>query len=267
MNFPLVSVILPTFNRADSLSKAIESTLSQTYQNFELIIIDDCSIDQTSSLLKAYEQKDARIIIIRNEKNLGLVKSLNKGIQHARGAYIARLDDDDFWCDTQKLEKQVVFLEKNIEYVLVGGGQIRIDEKGKEIARYVFPETDEAIRRYILFNNPFAHTSVMFRKEAWEGVGGYDESLIFSEDWDLWMRFLRIGKAYNFKEYFVRYLQGTQNRSNEHMVRDALLNMRLRIKYRKNFPGFGKAFVWGCFAVFYAILPFRLFIRHLFLYD
>ncbi len=263
MNFLLVSIILPTFNRAVSLSKAIESVLLQTYKNFELVIVDDCSLDETPALLTAYAKRDNRIIVLRNEKNLGLVKSLNKGIQRAKGAYIARLDDDDFWCDAQKLEKQVAFLEKNLEYVLVGGGQIRIDEKGKELARYVFPETDKAIRKYILCNNLFAHTSVMFRKEAWEKVGGYDESLIFSEDWDLWLKFARVGKLYNFQEYFVYYLQGGQNRSNEHMVRDALLNMKLRIKYRKNFPGFWRALIYGFFALGYAFLPFRLQLRSL----
>jgi len=264
MNFPLVSVILPTFNRAASLSKAIESALSQTYKNFELVIIDDCSIDETLALLTAYAKRDNRIIVLRNEENLGLVKSLNKGIQRAKGAYIARLDDDDFWCDPQKLEKQVAFFEKNPDYVLTGGGQIRIDEKGKEIAHSLFLENDKDIRNFILQNNPFAHTSVLFRKESWQKVGGYDESLIFSEDWDLWLKFARVGKLYNFQEYFVYYLQGGQNRSNEHMVRDALLNMKLRVKYRKNFPGFFRAFCRGCLALVYAILPFHLFIRRLF---
>ncbi len=263
-NSPLVSIILPTYNRCHYIKKAIESALVQTHKNFEFVIVDDCSSDGTSSLLKTYAQRDARIIIVRNEKNVGLVKSLNKGIQHAKGMYIARLDDDDVWCDTQKLEKQVAFLEKNPEYVLVGGGQIRIDEKGKEISRFLLPENDRDIRNFILQRNPFTHTSVLFRKETWKKVGGYDESLIFSEDWDLWLKFGRIGKLYNFQEYFVDYLWGSQNRSNEHMVRDALINMKLRIRYRKSFPGFFKAFFRGCLAVAYAILPFRLLMRRLF---
>lgn len=252
-----VSVVLPTFNRASTLAKAIESALGQTYKDFELIVVDDGSRDETQGLLSGYARKDARVIFMRNRENMGLVRSLNKGIQHAQGRYIARLDDDDFWFDARKLEKQVSFLEKNQEYALTGGGQIRVDEHGKEIARLVFPETDKAIRRHMLFSNPFAHTSVLFRKESWARVGGYDESLDFSEDWDLWMKLGSIGKLHNFQEYFVCYLQGNQNRSNEHMVRDALLNVKLRITYRKNFPGFLRAFGRGCLAVVYAILPFR----------
>ena len=260
---PLVSIVLPTFNREKTLAKAIESALSQTYKDFELLAVDDASQDKTQSILLEYARKDARIVGIRNEKNMGLVRSLNKGVQHAKGAYIARLDDDDFWLDPQKLEKQVAFFQGHPECVLTGGGQVRVDENGKEIARLVFPETDEAIRNRMLFNNPFSHTSVLFRKDAWEKAGGYDESLIFSEDWDLWMKLARVGMCYNFQEYFVCYLEGSQNRSREHEVRDALLNMRLRARYRRDFPNFGKAFLFGCLALVFSFTPFHSRVRTL----
>lgn len=263
-NHPSVSIILPTFNRADRLKKAIESALTQTYEDFELIAIDDGSCDDTQAILLEYAKKDARVCIIRNEKNIGLVRSLNKGIQYAKGIYIARLDDDDFWLDKEKLHKQAAFFEKNPDYALTGGGQIRVDERGKEIGRFVFPETNETIRHHMLFNNPFAHTSVLFRKKSWEQAGGYDESLDFSEDWDLWMKLACLGKCYNFKEYFVCYLEGSQNRSNKHMVLDALLNVKLRIRYRRHFPGFFRALCRGCLAVVYALLPLRLFRRRFF---
>ena len=91
---PLVSIILPTFNRAGSLVKSIESALSQTYKDFELLAVDDTSQDKTQSILLEYARKDARVVVIYNEKNMGLVRSLNKGIRYAKGVYIARVDDD-----------------------------------------------------------------------------------------------------------------------------------------------------------------------------
>ncbi|OHA69199.1 MAG: hypothetical protein A3B24_00235 [Candidatus Wildermuthbacteria bacterium RIFCSPLOWO2_01_FULL_48_16] len=254
---PLVSIILPTFNREKTLAKAIESALSQTYRDFELLVVDDASQDKTQSILLEYARKDVRIVGIRNEKNSGLVRSLNKGVQCAKGAYIARLDDDDFWLDPRKLEKQVAFFEKHPKCVLTGGGQVRVDEKGKEITRLMFPETDEEIRSRMLFTNPFSHTSVLFRKDAWEKAGRYDETLIFSEDWDLWMKLASVGTCYNFQEYFVCYLEGSQNRSKEHEVRDALLNMRLRVRYRRSFPNFLGAFLFGCLAFMFALAPFH----------
>lgn len=259
----LVSIILPTFNREKTLARAIESALGQTYKDFELLAVDDASQDKTQSILLEYARKDARVVGIRNEKNSGLVRSLNKGVQYAKGAYIARLDDDDFWLDPRKLEKQVAFFQGHPECVLTGGGQVRVDEKGKEIARLMFPETNEEIRSRMLFNNPFSHTSVLFRKDAWEKVGGYDESLIFSEDWDLWMKLALLGTCHNFQEYFVCYLEGGQNRSKEHEVRDALLNMRLRVRYRRSFPNFFWAFLFGCAALMFALVPFHSNIRAL----
>ena len=241
----IVSIVLPTHKRPNFLRKAIESALFQNYKDIELLIINDASSDETSEIIAQYAKTDGRITEIKNEKQLGLARSLNRGIQQAKGLYIARLDDDDFWSDARKLEKQVKFLETHPEYILVGAGQIRIDEKGNERIRYLFPETDEQIRKVILLNNPFAHTSVLFRKNAWKNAGGYDENLDFSEDWDLWMRFGKIGKLYNLQEYVVTYLQSNQNRSNFNVQANARLNLNLRRKYQKDYPHFWKGFLIG----------------------
>ena len=121
MTKPLVSVILPTHNRAESITKAIGSVVLQTYENFEIIVVDDCSTDQTPEVLHKLAKEDKRIKIITNDKNLRLVRSLNKGIIFSSGKYIARIDDDDAWSNKEKLEKQVNFLEKNRDYVAVVG--------------------------------------------------------------------------------------------------------------------------------------------------
>jgi len=262
---PLVSVILSTYNREKYIKRAIESALNQTYKNIELIIINDGSTDRTAEIISEFSKKDPRITILTNETNLGLAKSLNKGISQSRGKYIARLDDDDFWSEPRKLEKQVRFFEKNPNYILVGGGVIRIDESGKEIVRHLLPESDEDIRKSILIDNTFAHPTVVFKKSTWEKIGGYDENLYFSEDWDLWLRFGKLGKFYNFQEYFTCYLQGKQNISNLNIRRNLKLNIKLRKKYRKDYPNFWKAFFLGWAYYFYTFLPFGEKFRPIFL--
>jgi len=260
----LISVILPTYNRGKYIKRAIESVLIQTYKNIELIIIDDGSTDRTSEIIDVISKKDPRVVVVTNDTNLGLVKNLNKGIKKAKGELIARIDDDDYWCDKNKLKKQADFLENHPDYVLVGSGLIRIDENGKEIVRHILPEKDEDIRKLIIFDNTFAHPSVMFKKSAWEEVNGYDESLFFSEDWDLWMKLGKIGKFYNFPEYFICYLQGKQNRSNFNVRKNLKLNIKLRKRYRHDYPGFRRAFILGWLYYFYTFLPANRFLKGIF---
>lgn len=254
---PLVSIIIPTCNRAKYIKRAVESVLSQTYQNIETIIIDDGSTDETPKIISEFSKKDPRIVILTNRINLGFVKTLNKGISKARGKYIARLDDDDFWQDPEKLKKQVEFLEKHKDYVLVGGGLIKINKEGKEIVRYLFPEKDREIRKSILIDNLFAHSTVLFRKDAWEKVEGYDEQFGFFADRDLWLKLGKLGKFYNFQEHFTYYLKPEQKRS-DHLIRRKLkANIRLRKKYRHHYPGFGRSLVLCWASYFYSFLPFR----------
>ena len=110
MNSPLVSVVITTFNRAQYIVKAIDSALAQTYKNLEIIVLDDCSHDNTPQILSEYSRKDNRIKIFRNETNLGVAKNLNKGVGLSQCKYIAILDSDDSWCDKDKIQKQVDFL-------------------------------------------------------------------------------------------------------------------------------------------------------------
>ena len=252
---PLISVILPTYNRAKYLARSIESVLSQSYKNFELVIIDDGSRDNTPSLISKYQ--DPRIKIIKNETNVGFVRSLNKGINYAKGKYISRIDDDDLWPDPSKLRKQVEFLEDNPEYVLVGCGIIRIDSEGKEIKRYLLPEKDKDIKEIMLIVSPFAHIGTIFRKQAWESVGGYDEKLHFSQDSDLWARLGKKGKLYNIPEYLTCASDGKENRTNKRVHYHLLLKQRIRLRHRKDYPHFLKAYLIGWGAYLFSFLPFQ----------
>ena len=237
----LVSIIIPTYNRERYIAKAIESVLHQTYKNIELIIIDDGSTDTTKDVIAPY-LADSRIHYIY-QKNKGASCARNNGIKVSSGKYVAPLDSDDYWSDEKKLEKQIYFLEKNKEYGLVGGGIIRINQEGSELARRLLPNTDKQIRERILFSSPFAHSTVVFRKDVYELVGGYDQTLWFSEDWDLWLKMGKAAKFYNMQEYFADYLQGGQNMSKINKKGVLKLNLQLRKKYHKDYPNFWKAFL------------------------
>ncbi len=173
--FPKVSIIIPTYNRVKMLEKSIESVFAQSYKDWELIIIDDASTDETEERMKqlSSSEKSVRYMRIPKIEGKGISEYLNIGLRNSRGEYIARIDDDDFWCHKDKLKMQVEFLDENPEYVVVGGGVILVDENGTELFRYLKKETDEEIRRFALYSNPFTHATVMFRKETAMKLGGY----------------------------------------------------------------------------------------------
>lgn len=246
-----VSVIIATYNRAEYIEEAIRSVLFQSYKDIEIIVVDDGSTDNTKKLLDFYiRMKGVRYIY---QKNAGSVQARDNGIRNAKGKYIAILDSDDVWCDQYKLQKQVEFLEEHPDYVLVGGSLRKINEDGKEIAQYTHPEKDEDIRETMFFNNMFAHSAVVYRKDAWEAVGGYCNA----EDWNLWFKLGKIGKMYNFLDYFIYYLEGSQNTSRKNIRKNLLVDIELRKKYRNDYPNFWKAFILSWASYFYSYFPFK----------
>ncbi len=255
---PIVSAVITTYNREKSLRRAIESVLRQSYRDIELIIIDNGSTDGTKAVIQSYA-KNYKIKYIYQGDQGRYLNALNEGINVAKGKYIAILDDDDFWCDKNKIEKQVDFLEKNPDYVLVGGGLIGIDEKGQEIARYLLPEKDVDIKKKILISNTLAHTTILFRKDAWEKAGGYDEGL----DWGLWLKMGKMGKFYNMQEFFVVYT-GHQ-RGNPGFIEKRYTKLKwlktdigIKKKHKGDYPGYKRALLLCWIRYFYSFLPFRL---------
>ncbi len=171
---PMVTIILPVYNGALWIKTAILSALAQSFTDFELIIINDCSKDASEEIALALAATDKRIRYLKNEHNLGIQTTRNVALGISRGEYyIAEIDQDDEWIDVDKLSKQVAFLQKNEEYILVGTGVIVIDESGAEIARYLMPQTDVQIRNKILRANCFIHSSVLYRTKDVMEIGGY----------------------------------------------------------------------------------------------
>jgi GT2 family glycosyltransferase/radical SAM superfamily enzyme YgiQ (UPF0313 family)/Tfp pilus assembly protein PilF len=182
---PKISVVMAVHNGGPYLEAAIKSILRQTYLNYEFIIIDDASTDATPQVLQNLD--DFRVRVITNSANLGLTKSLNLGIKEARGEYLARMDADDLSLP-HRLEKQLEFLEKNLECALVGSPYYQIDEAGC-IKSLVQVLTDDCqLRTGLLQQNWFGHGSVMMRRAAVAEAGGYDERFTYAQDYDLWLR-------------------------------------------------------------------------------
>lgn len=197
---------MPVHNCEKYVVEAIESVLNQTYGNFEFIIIDDGSNDNTSQIIKEYKKKDGRIRILRNEQNIGVVKSLNIGLRESIGEYIARIDADDIWLP-EKLEKQITYLEKNNDLGMLATSKLNINADGTIREKDKYPETHsyKNIRNNILKRNIFCHSSVIFRKDVFKKVGYYDETFINSEDYEYWMRIIAATKVEMLEETLVYY--------------------------------------------------------------
>ena len=252
---PTVSVIIPTYNREKYIKKALESVFLQSFQDFEIIVVDDGSTDNTKEVLKPYIE--AGKVKYLYQQNLRVSKARNNGIKHAQGKYIALLDSDDYWLENQKLEKQVTFFEKHQDAVLTSGGIIRITEAGKEISKILNPQSDENIRKNMLFSCLFAPSGVMFKKSLWEKIGGFNEISDLSEAWEFFMELGKYGSLYNFQDYFVAYLQGDQNRSNFNRRKNLKYNLGLVKKYKNTYLNFKKAYLIHSFYYLYSFIPFK----------
>ncbi len=196
-----LSVVMPVYNGEKYLKEAVYSILNQTFKDFELIVVNDGSIDQTAEILKSF--KDKRLVVVENSTNIGIARSLNKGLEIARGEYIARCDADDINAP-ERFEKQVRFLEENKEHVLVGSNCILIDEETREIGTLKTPETDRQIRTMIIVRNPVIHSSVMYRARLVKKTKGYRSLFNGAEDYDLWFRLLRYGKFHSLQENLIK---------------------------------------------------------------
>lgn len=234
----LVSILLPTYQGAFRIKKSIESVIAQTYANWELLVIDDGSSDATAQIVAEIAKGDTRIRYEKNEKNIGIQKTLNKGVRASRGVYLARIDDDDIWIDPNKLCTQVDFLNSNQSCVLVGTGAIAVDEQGRELFRHCNLCEDSAIRHTMLAKNCFFHSSVLFRKETATAVGGYDESeeTKHVEDYDLWLKLGMMGKLSNLPLCGVKIAVRADSLSSKNKVVQFKKSIQIIKKYRKLYP-------------------------------
>jgi glycosyltransferase involved in cell wall biosynthesis len=207
---PVVSVVTCTYNRCHLLPRAVESVLDQTYEDFELVIIDDGSTDDTREVVNSYD--DDRIKYIRHETNRGGVAARNTGIKSAEGDFIAILDDDDSW-EPEKLEQQIAkFEDLNKEYGLVYTGRI-IQEEDKTITTR--PTYKGDIYEQLLRKNFIPSETVLVRSECFDELGLFDDSFRSCIDWDMWTR---ISREYKFS--YVDKVLATTYRDSPHRQSD-----------------------------------------------
>ena len=201
MSDKLVSVIIPVYNVEKFVEQAIVSIIKQTYKNLEIIVIDDGSSDATYQIVANLATQDPRIKLYKNERNLKIVKTLNRALSLAQGEYIARMDGDDISV-LDRIEKQVAFLESNPDYDLVGCSLISIDENGMEIARYVWFSNQELLIKLIKYRSLVAHPTWVARKSIYTKLDGYRE-LSGAEDYDFLLRMTSAKLKYtNLDTYF-----------------------------------------------------------------
>ena len=237
---PTVSIILPTYKNPTLLNRAIESILPQSFVDWELIVVDDGLTNEARKNLQNVIEKDSRIRVVTNSSNMGIQKSLNAGIKAAQGTYIARIDDDDAWIDSNKLASQIKFLHDNPSCVLVGTGTVVVDASGKELFRYVSPQNDTEIRSQMLYKNCFTHSSVVFKKSAALEVGGYSESkeVLHIEDYDLWLKLGILGELHTMQTYSVAFMQHAGSISAQNKIAQLKRNAALIRRNRNVYPNY-----------------------------
>ena len=233
---PRASIIMSTYNDGQYIKQSIESVLTQSFTNFEFIIINDCSTDNTEQIIT--DIQDKRIQYVYNERNKGLITNLNKGIAIAKGEYIARIDSDDAWIDPDKLKKQVLFLDTHPDYALIGSDAEVYTSDGVRLYTIIHPHTDADIRSVMLRKNCFVHSSVVFRKDVALSSGLYAPSEKYVEDYGLWLRMGQTHKMANVAEPSVSYLHNETGETQQHNLAQIQANIRMIQTYKKTYPQF-----------------------------
>ncbi len=200
---PKVSVVIPAYNAIAYLPKTIASALQQSFQDFEIVVVDDGSTDGTCEWVASLADSRIRSAIVQS--NGGCASARNRGIRETKGDYIAFLDADDFW-EPEKLEKQVRILDSHPSVGLVNTWISNIDDQGKPIEKLGKPTAEGQVWASVIEENPvMCGSAPMVRRQCFEAVGEFDQALLSAEDWDMW---IRIAKRYEFavvKEPLVRY--------------------------------------------------------------
>lgn len=253
---PLVSILMCTRNRASFLRRACASVQQQDMEDWELIIIDDGSSDDTPVVVAELARDEPRVVALRNDPPcFTIAQASNWALSKARGRYVAILDDDDAWCDSAKLSKQVRFLEENPGYIGTGGGIIFVDENGTETGRFLPPEDDAAIREVALLSSPLANSTAIFRRHEALKAGGYDVTLRDFADWDFWLRMGSRGRLHNLQEYLAYYTRWSGGRSAKNGRELAHSAARIVDRHQHAYPRHAVAWVYARLLVINACLP------------
>jgi glycosyltransferase involved in cell wall biosynthesis len=224
-----VSVIIPAYRAEKYLAEAIESILAQSFQKFELIIVDDGSNDRTNEIISYYVARDSRVIALKNHINLGIAATRNHGLKKATGEYIAWQDADDISMP-DRLQLQVDFLDHYPDVGIVGG-RLEIFSGGSLIEVRKYPESDAELRKCIYKYSPIAQPSAMIRAEIFKVVGFYDPKLPPAEDLDMTFRIGAFNKLANLPVTLIRYRISDSSATSTMSRKMELNSLKIRFKY------------------------------------
>lgn len=206
---PQVTVLMAVYNGETYLRPAIESVLSQTFEDFEFLIVEDRSTDSSPQILSSFD--DPRIQVMPNDRNIGLTPSLNVGLRASRGQFIARMDADDI-CAPDRLEKQVDMMRANPSLAIIGSSYRMIDADGKIVRTKIKPLDDFQVRWVALFRTPIEHSSALIRRSILtENDLVYDERYRSAQDYDFWLRILDHGQGRVLRDVLLDYRRHDDN--------------------------------------------------------
>lgn len=253
---PKISVLMGIYNCADTLEQAIASIQNQTYSNWELILCEDGSTDNTYEVAQALAASDSRIVLLRNENNLGLNATLNRCLGAATGEYIARMDGDDE-CMADRFEKQVRFLESHPQYQIVSSAMILFDETGEwgQIASPEYPKPEDTVG-----GTAFCHAAVLMKKECMDAVGGYTEDprMLRVEDVNLWIKLYATGyRGYNIQEPLYR-MRNDQNALNRRKYIYRVNSVYVRLQGCRMLQLGPRSYLKACVPMINGLVPAKL---------
>jgi glycosyltransferase involved in cell wall biosynthesis len=240
MAHPVISVITTCYNSGVFLSEAIESILSQTFKDFEHILIDDGSTDNTLDIIKTYARRDQRIVFSAQKFNTGSAATRNIGIQMAKGEWIAILDSDDIALP-MRLERQISYVKMNPHLVLLGSGYIEIDASGEFIKEHYYPPNHQKLVARLDRGLAFPpHSSCLYRTEAVKLIRGFNQRFFRAQDYDLWLRLRGTGPIACLHDILVKVRRRDSSLSHadhgEKLTIDATAALTCYLLRKKGFP-------------------------------
>ncbi|MDB5697216.1 MAG: hypothetical protein JWN69_20 [Alphaproteobacteria bacterium] len=240
---PAISVVIPARNAALYLSDALESLAAQTFDDFEIIVVDNGSTDQTADILNQWLRREPRLRVLSVARP-GLAAALNAGIAEARAPLIARLDADDVALPDRLARQYRVFAERP-ELGLLGSAVELVDRHGRKIGERHRPLTDDDLRRFQLNGSGFVHSTVMYRRDVFDRAGGYRVGLNCVEDYDLWLRMSEVTEIANLPDILVHYRIHASSMSSRLPVRLALTSTCVRAALEARLRGEPEPFIDG----------------------
>lgn len=257
---PVVSVFIPVYNASDFLHRCLDSVLQQTFQDFEIIAVDDCSLDNSLDILLDYSRKDSRIHVFQNSENCGVSITCNNAIKQTRGEFLARLDSDDAFMP-DKLASQYQFFKEKPEYVMIGGATLLVDTVTGNERVYYSPESNEDIVKKLFAYNPFQQSAVMINRSLIPGdFEFFFGELPVAEDLDLVFRIKKLGKLYNSKSVLAVIYERPGSLSHSDVARSYKYILKVRNKAINEYgykPGMKVKLFMFCQKLAVAVIPSR----------